>query len=107
MNRNSDYRRFRREVAISRRKRIIKEGGDYWSYQFEGCLAKGKIHCSCPWCSVKSSKEALMADKRKLISDLDELKDYNLGSPKDISKIENRVKLKASYQGWRGLLTEF
>ena len=102
MERDLGYRRFRRYVSISKRKRIIKDEGNYWYYKFEGSLSKGKIHCSCPMCSIKSNKEALISDKRKFVCDIDELEDYNVGSPKDISKIKNSVRMKSSFQLWRG-----
>ena len=54
MNRTRDYYRKQRAKHIARKKRIIRGLNGYWGYEHEGELAKGKIHCSCPWCRNKS-----------------------------------------------------
>ena len=54
MNRTRDYYRKQRAKHIARKKRIIRGLNGYWGYEHEGELAKGKIHCSCPWCRCKS-----------------------------------------------------
>lgn len=54
MNRTRDYYRKQRAKHIARKKRIIRGLNGYWGYEHEGELAKGKIHCSCPWCRSKS-----------------------------------------------------
>lgn len=53
MNRTSEYNRFKRHCKIERKKKIIKSQHDYWHYKYEGELSKGKIHCSCPYCTMK------------------------------------------------------
>jgi len=49
-NRSQSYRRHKRGTTITRKKRIIKDGNDYWEFKFDGQLDKGKIHCSCSLC---------------------------------------------------------
>lgn len=52
------YRRSTRVKAIKRRSRIASEVLD-WQIPSEvtkGKLAKGKVHCSCPICSCKSTR---------------------------------------------------
>ena len=96
-NRSSSYRRYKRQASIERKKHIIKSEGNYWHYDFEGVLSKGKIHCSCPMCRRKFKDEAKISDRRAIVADIDQLKDSNLGVP---SKM-HRVRLKRSYQSWR------
>lgn len=44
-----------RKKHIKRKKRIIHEIlGNNWSYKYDGCLSKGKIHCSCGLCASKT-----------------------------------------------------
>lgn len=59
------YFRAQRRRVITRKKRIIHEQHDYWSYRYDGVLAKGKIHCSCPLCRHKSYDYAAVRDVRK------------------------------------------
>ena len=54
-NRTIDYYRKQRIKHINRKKRIIHELDDYWSYKYDGMLSKGKILCSCFICSGKSA----------------------------------------------------
>lgn len=53
-NRDRAYYRRQRAKHIRRKKRICQKeyGWDY--YDHDGCYSKGKIHCSCPMCSIKS-----------------------------------------------------
>ena len=53
-NRDRAYYRKQRAKHIRRKKRICQKeyGWDY--YNHDGCYSKGKIHCSCPMCSIKS-----------------------------------------------------
>ena len=51
--RSRGYYREQRQKHIERKKRIIKELGDYWRIPHDGMLSKGKIHCSCPMCRGK------------------------------------------------------
>ena len=55
-NRERNYYRKQRIRHIKRKKRIIKELNNYWLYEHEGVLSKGKIHCSCKLCSAKSNR---------------------------------------------------
>lgn len=61
------FTRYQRRSHISRKKRIIA-GENIWYYKFEGQLSKGKIHCSCPMCRVKS---------------------YNCRQPRDIRRMDS------------------
>jgi len=68
-------RRHFRVKTIKRKKRIIKEHNNYWSYAYDGVLNKGKIHCSCPICKhirryISSAKKR--TDKLKFIEGLKE-----------------------------------
>lgn len=56
------YKRFKTQVHISRKKRIVK---DCWGLSSDFIpnvltqphrLSKGKVHCSCPMCSRKTRK---------------------------------------------------
>ncbi len=58
-------RRDYRQRKIDRKKRIVHELNDYWVYGEEGRLSKGKIHCSCPMCRMKSYDEKKHSDKIK------------------------------------------
>jgi len=55
--RNRGYYRQERRKHINRKKRIIHQLNDYWYYKYEGCLNKGKIHCSCPLCRCKTNNK--------------------------------------------------
>lgn len=59
---NNAYKRFKTQVHISRKKRIVK---DCWGLSPDFIpnvltqphrLSKGKVHCSCPMCSQKTRK---------------------------------------------------
>lgn len=59
---NKTYKRFKTQVHISRKKRIVK---DCWGLSPDFIpnvltqqhrLSKGKVHCSCPMCSLKTRK---------------------------------------------------
>jgi len=50
---NRGYYREQRQKHINRKKRIIKEHNDYWSYKYDGILSKGKINCGCSLCRKK------------------------------------------------------
>lgn len=51
---NRGYYREQRNKHIRRKKRIIHMLNDYWNYEHEGVLSKGKIHCSCGMCMGKT-----------------------------------------------------
>lgn len=84
---------FRRHTARTHKARRMFIGLHcmYWSgldrdIRWQGQLVKGKIHCSCPLCSCKSTTDRgittnsfagySISDKRKLMSLNDSLKDY-------------------------------
>ena len=110
-NRSRDYYRKMRKKAITRKEKIINsympDGlpyhydyymdydpsyGDispYWKVKSKGCLAKGKIHCSCPMCAFHGTS---MQDRRKFISMESKLADYYEDS--DAHDIPNLLMLK-------------
>ena len=51
---NRGYYRYMRNKHISRKKRIVHEMNDYWIYKYDGQYSKGKIHCSCGMCMIKT-----------------------------------------------------
>lgn len=62
VNHDKAYKRFKTQVHISRKKRIVK---DCWGLSPDFIpnvltqphrLSKGKVHCSCPMCSQKTRK---------------------------------------------------
>jgi len=70
LNRNRAYYRKQRARAISRKKVFLKRlGGDEliraWSRGEFGRLSKGKIHCSCWMCRIKSYGSKSHSDKKK------------------------------------------
>ncbi|MBQ9413706.1 MAG: hypothetical protein IJU16_01105 [Clostridia bacterium] len=69
MNHDRGYYRDRRRAAIQRKERLLREiGGESlvrgWAHGFSGRFAKGKIHCSCKMCRLKSCDELSARDKR-------------------------------------------
>ncbi len=65
MSRSRAYTRYQRRAHISRKKRIIKNVG-CWVTKFDGQLSKGKIHCSCWLCRMKSYEYIKASDIRKM-----------------------------------------
>lgn len=79
MYRTSEYRRHQRKRVINRKKHIIHEQNDYWNYKHEGCLDKGKIHCSCWMCSAKTGVHGWkMGDLKNLMGMKKEADDYGV-----------------------------
>ena len=69
MKRDRGYYRSQRERTIRRKKNLLHGigGQDYvlsWTRGAEGRLAKGKIHCSCPMCRLKTYDDPPIRDKR-------------------------------------------
>lgn len=54
-NRSRAYYRHHRNRVIQRKTKIAKHTG--WYSPFTGYFAKGKVHCSCSMCTVKSKKD--------------------------------------------------
>lgn len=81
-NRNRNYYRKQRIRAIERRINIrINQWGTQdtlkiYDAKQRGKLHKGKVHCSCPMCSTKSSTEMSHTDKRKFAFAESQLRDY-------------------------------
>lgn len=71
MNRTRGYYRYQRDRAIRnkyrKRQSLLGKKATREFYDFEnnhiGELSKGKIHCSCPMCRVKSYDELSHRDK--------------------------------------------
>jgi hypothetical protein len=69
-------RRFYRAKTIRRKKRIIKEHGDYWSYSHDGLLNKGKIHCSCSMCKYIRKYISSAKKRTERLKFLEEIREY-------------------------------
>lgn len=80
--RNRNYYRKQRIRAINRKLAIrIAQWGTQDTLKIydatqRGKLHKGKVHCSCPMCSRKSSTELSHTDKRKYVKADSQLLDY-------------------------------
>lgn len=74
-NRNRAYSRFQRIRIIIKKKKLAKMNG--FTYRSDGYLAKGKIHCSCWMCSVKTKRDGFPhAQIKKLQATDADLKDF-------------------------------
>ena len=93
MSRSKAYRRYQRRTHINRKKHVIKSQNDYWHYQHDGELDKGKIHCSCPMCRHKSRDMASFSNQRKLISAIDELLEFGSAGAREVGRIMHRTRL--------------
>ena len=129
MNHTRDYYRKERARAIHRKEKIIREYradslpayevdntepslrnstgmiSPIWATKHRGELAKGKIHCSCTLCSYQ---DVPRADKRmidKMMAQVSELFDENLGV--DVSIINGlneklkKAKVFPDHETWR------
>lgn len=54
-NRSRAYFRHHRRRVIRRKSQIAKHTG--WHSRFSGYFAKGKVHCSCGLCAVKTKND--------------------------------------------------
>ena len=84
MSRNRAYYRMQRRRAITRKIGILRRigGEEYvhmWSGGKPGRFAKGKIHCSCSLCRMKSYDELARRDKRSLESAAQQLDECRRG----------------------------
>ncbi len=68
MSRSRAYTRYQRMQHIGRKKQIIHKKNDYWHYKSDGTLSKGKIHCSCNLCRVKSYEYSKIQDIRRIMA---------------------------------------
>lgn len=78
MNRDRSFYRKQRRRVIHRKENLLRRlGGEElvqaWARGAAGRLSKGKIHCSCPLCRRKSYDEPSARDRRKALSDADQL----------------------------------
>ena len=85
-------RRHERRVHIARKRNIerhiMRLSESYLASEPSGYLNKNKIHCSCPLCSAKSTKNKgvntnsknsyKVSDRRKFETMYADMKDYNL-----------------------------
>ena len=77
MNRSRAYRRFQRKRAIHHKSMILRDywklnDADYWTPERYGYLSKGKVHCSCWMCRVKSYDYLSQMDMRRIQGMADE-----------------------------------
>jgi hypothetical protein len=81
MKHNRAYHRFKDEVKKQHKIQIVRHWGKHWQSNLEnphylGKLVKGKVHCSCPMCAVKTKTYGpKISELRKTSEDL--LKEYN------------------------------
>lgn len=68
MSRSRAYTRHQRINHIGRKKHIIHSQNDYWRVKHDGMLSKGKIHCSCSMCRVKSYDYPKVQDIRRMMA---------------------------------------
>ncbi len=87
MKRGKPYYRWRRALAIGKKRGILlRSSGEYgedflhgWTHGGAlGYLSKGKIHCSCWLCRKKSYDEKSHSDKMKDCSAAQALVELNL-----------------------------
>lgn len=93
MKRSRQYRRKQRQRVINRKKNIIRNQNNYWHYEHEGVLSKGKIHCSCWMCRNKSYDRTKMQDAKNIIKALDSINECGVNCSKDINKISSKLKI--------------
>lgn len=67
MYRTRSFRRHQRKRVINRKKKFIKLAGNYWHFEHEGSLSKGKIHCSCKMCRYSTTHNELIRKEKKLL----------------------------------------
>ncbi len=82
MLRNRFYRRQQRRRAIHHKAMILRDywrihGDLFWNPVRIGKLSKGKVHCSCWMCRVKSYDNPRIMDKRGKISLDQDWEEYN------------------------------
>lgn len=74
-NRSRAYFRYQRNQVIQRKKKIALHYD--WRPKFNGYLAKGKIHCSCSMCSIKTMKNGFPHSQIIQLENLNsQLRDY-------------------------------
>lgn len=93
MERNNIYRRMQRARHICRKKRIIKEQNDYWRYKFDGCLDKGKIHCSCYLCRHSFGIEPRFSDRRQASASIAAMRGYGPAGERAANQLSRRFGL--------------
>lgn len=74
------FTRHQRYRVIARKKDIVKQG--YWYVPDEqyGRLAKGKVHCSCSSCSMKTHHWGYPKSQKAVIEgQIQELKEFKNG----------------------------
>ncbi|MCD1259356.1 hypothetical protein B5M42_010960 [Paenibacillus athensensis] len=76
-NRPTDYVQHQRSRVVRRKSRIARRIG--WTVAHTGSLTKGKIHCSCPHCAVKTKSHGLpKSQQARLASYEEQLSDRGL-----------------------------
>lgn len=64
--RDRGYYRFQRRKHIKAKKLKASSWGDYFFFDHEGKLDKGKIHCSCWMCRAKTYDSYKHSDEIKI-----------------------------------------
>ncbi len=81
LNRDRSYYRYQRNRAINRKLgKLRRIGGNAlvyaWTRGEHGRLTKGKIHCSCSLCRVKSYDEPSRRDQAAKDGAIEQLRNY-------------------------------
>ena len=81
MNRNRSFYRRQRKHAISRKVYILRQiGGENlvqaWARGATGRFSKGKIHCSCRLCRLKSCDAPSVRDRRAALDAAQQLYEF-------------------------------
>lgn len=77
MKHDRAYHKFKDKIKRDRKIQIVKHWGKHWESNLEnpryiGKLVKGKIHCSCPMCSVKTHKDGPRISELRRLKEFDE-----------------------------------
>ena len=88
MKKDRGSQQYYRKRAIKRKLGILKRlgGNEYvfaWTGGTPGRLAKGKIHCSCWMCRLKSYDEPTMRDRRNEEAAKQQIEDFWKGETTD------------------------
>ena len=82
MQRNRAYYRWQRIRIIRKKVKFLKllggtESVMAWTHGQSGRLAKGKIHCSCWMCRIKSYDYLSHRDVKQLLSQAQQMEENN------------------------------
>lgn len=78
IHKNRCNRRWRDRQKAKRKASIIHALNNYFPFKSIHALSKAKVHCSCPLCAAKTSKNGWKpSDTRKLIDLSQQEKEVN------------------------------